>query len=119
MTKGSALRNRQRLVAVGSLLILLLAVLPNVLYLGHWPIPGMASDVHQFQSEAETREHAIHCHLGPSQCSDQPGSVGVWWLTHDQWSLSLDDEPQRVESHAYQTFPKPVVSRLTPPPRYA
>jgi len=114
-----AVGKRQRLIAGGSFLILLLAVLPNVLYLGHWPIPGIAGEPRQIHSEAEAQQHAAHCHLGPSTCTDQPSLVGTWWIGDDAWSLRFDKEPQRVESYDQLVTLEAPVFHLKPPPRYA
>lgn len=72
----SRLRLRQRwsgLLRVGPL-VLLLAFLPSLLYVGHWgefldaaiygtSAPGAAS---------EHTSHEAHCHAGPASCSEQP-----------------------------------------------
>ena len=64
-------RARRQSLQVGSLAVLLFAIAPNVLYVGHWGIIGGRSDM---ASEAEVEEHAAHCHVGPSKCS---GAVGT------------------------------------------
>jgi hypothetical protein len=53
-------------VRIGSLAVLLLAVLPNVLYVGHGGLLGRVSHI---SNEMEAAEHASHCQLGPKQCS--------------------------------------------------
>jgi hypothetical protein len=61
---------RRHLVRIAAL-ALLLVVLPNALYLGHWPfLPGFADST----NAAEAHEHAGHCHAGPSKCTDAPPS---------------------------------------------
>ncbi len=57
---------------IGSLVVLLLAVLPNVLYVGHGGVLGGRAHI---SSETEAAEHASHCHLGPKQCSSGFGST--------------------------------------------
>lgn len=64
-------RARLLLVRVCSLVVLLLAVLPNVLYVGHGGLMGGHSRI---SKETEAAEHASHCHLGPKQCSSAFGS---------------------------------------------
>ncbi len=54
-----------RLVRTGSLVVLLLAMAPNIMYVGHW---GGGEHEH-ISSPAEAQEHAEHCHLGPSKCA--------------------------------------------------
>jgi hypothetical protein len=65
-------RARLLLVRVCSLVVLLLAVLPNVLYVGHGGLLGGHSHI---STETEAAEHASHCHLGPKQCSSGFGSA--------------------------------------------
>jgi hypothetical protein len=65
-------RARLLFVRIGSLVVLLLAVLPNVLYVGHGGLLGGQTDI---LSETEAAEHASHCHLGPKQCSFGFGSA--------------------------------------------
>lgn len=65
------LRRRWRALLRAGPLVLLLAFLPSLLYVGHWSDligvalgqPGAAEDV---------LSHAAHCHFGQSTCSDQP-----------------------------------------------
>jgi len=57
---------------IGSLTVLLLALLPNVLYLGHGGLLGGHSHATQ---GTDATEHASHCHLGPRQCSAGFGSA--------------------------------------------
>ena len=56
---------RQRLLRVSSLLVLLLAVAPNVLFVGHWPVIGDS----RIDTREEAAEHAAHCHGGEQGCS--------------------------------------------------
>ncbi len=57
-------------------LVLLLAFLPSVLYLGHWgDLVDSALDRTAVERSAEAVDHsghAAHCHAGPAACSDQP-----------------------------------------------
>jgi len=76
-------RRRRRLVRLGSVLVLLLAVAPQVLYLGH---PRSAADSssgaraipagHEHQAETAAK-HANHCHVGPKGCAASEGAVHV------------------------------------------
>lgn len=64
-------RRSRRLVRIAAALVLALAVLPNALYVGHWPfLPGYARS----GTAAEAHEHAGHCHEGPGKCSEAPGN---------------------------------------------
>ena len=76
-------RRRRRLIKLGSVLVLLLAVAPQVLYLGH---PLKADDAssaarampagHEAHAEAAA-EHANHCHVGTKGCAASDGMVHV------------------------------------------
>ncbi len=59
-------------VRAGSLAVLLLAVLPHVLYVGHGGFLGGAPHI---SNETEAAEHTSHCHLGRKQCSSGFGSA--------------------------------------------
>ena len=65
-------RARLLCVRICSLVVLLLAVLPNLLYVGHGGLLGGHS---RMSNEGEAAEHAAHCHLGPKQCSSGFGSA--------------------------------------------
>lgn len=62
-------------------LVLLLAFLPSVLYLGHWgELIDSALDRTAVVRSAEAAGpsgHAAHCHAGPASCSDQPVPASV------------------------------------------
>lgn len=74
---------RHRLVRLGSILVLLLAVTPQVLYLGH---PGASAGSrptartmpagHEHHEQAAA-EHAGHCHVAPKGCAAADGVVNV------------------------------------------
>jgi len=76
-------RRFRRLIKLGSVLVLLLAVAPQVLYLGH-PLAGNNDDAvaqampagHEGH-EQTAAEHANHCHVGPKGCAASDGVVHV------------------------------------------
>ncbi len=78
-------RRRCLAIRAGSVLVLLLAVSPQVLYLGH---PRVASDSavqtasahHQHQEKTEA-EHANHCHVGPKSCAPYDGAAQITRLS--------------------------------------
>lgn len=117
MTSAWSSRRGRRLLAAGSALVLLLAVLPSVLYLGHWPLPGPhAAELPSSAGDA-LREHAGHCHLISAACGDQPGGAVAWWVGGQRWALPADAAPQEVGSGRYQALPEPSLLPLKPPPR--
>src|SRR5438046_9636211 len=72
-------RRRRWAIRLGSVFVLLLAVLPQVLYLGN-PAAGAdtsassASNHHSHQDDTAA-EHANHCHTGPKSCAGADGAV--------------------------------------------
>jgi hypothetical protein len=99
--------------------LMLIALLPSVLYLDHWTAYASAllgpSEAQQL-SELNQANHASHCHLGPSTCSDQPTPFAVQVIPTvvdlDQPELPavlLEDGLSRLEEH--------ISSPLTEPPR--
>ncbi len=107
--------HRRRQVRLGAVLVLLLAVLPNVMYIGHRG-EGRENHVH---TRAEAAEHANHCHGGPSQCGGGPSLVNAWMIGGEGWSLIPGAVPQRIESGDPARADDPSLPVDTPPPRYA
>jgi hypothetical protein len=66
-------RHRRQAIRLGSVLALLFAVMPQVLYLGH-PLPADSSAVQGTSTghghhDRVVAEHANHCHVGPKGCA--------------------------------------------------
>src|SRR5262245_13786152 len=64
---------------LGSVIVLLLAVLPQVLYFGN-PAAGNATSAqtssgHHSHEDKTAAEHANHCHIGPKSCAGAEGAV--------------------------------------------
>lgn len=69
----------------GCVLVLLLAVMPQVLYLGH-PLaaaepPAQAHQTGHEHHDMAAAEHANHCHVGPKSCAGGNGVVSAAPLT--------------------------------------
>jgi hypothetical protein len=120
MLRLSARRRRQA-IRLGSLLVLLLAVMPQVLYLGH---PGVGRDEsvqrisrpgHE-QHDKVAAEHANHCHVGPKGCAAADGVMHAAPLSN-----AISVMPQNGEflefdtSQTIRTFT--LWQRLEKPPR--
>ncbi len=107
-------RRRNRLLTIGAVIVLLAAILPNVLWLGHWSVPGL-----QVTSQAvAAHDHASHCHGDPS-CADQPAGFLPWW-PGSQDTLVLDNGSVRATTAGPEREPaEPVTPSLDPPPRPA
>jgi len=72
-------RRRRWAIRVGSVFVLLLAVLTQVLYLGN---PAAADDAtgqpssnHHAHHDETADAHANHCHIGPKSCAGAEGAV--------------------------------------------
>lgn len=115
---ASASPRGRRLLAAGSALILLLAVLPAVSSLGLWPIPGAGAAV---PADGDTiRQQGGHCQLSSAACSDHPGHAGACWcLPQERWALPLEAGPREVGVHSHRALSAPLIVPPKPPPRPA
>ncbi len=109
---------RDELILRGSVFILLFAVLPNVLYVGHWSFPSGPGD-QVIHTEAKAEEHAAHCHIGPSNCANQQSFVGTWWVGEDPLPISLDGPTYATEPKSGDMAEETALPVDTPPPRGA
>ena len=107
-------RWRVGLVRVGAIVVLLAAVAPNVLYVGHW---GSAGEDQHVDHPAEVQEHAEHCHIGPAKCSGQASFTGTWSIGGEAPAISFDSEPRPVVAAAPAFLPDFPAARLDQPPR--
>jgi hypothetical protein len=67
-------------IRLGSVFVLLLAVLPQILYLGnpaaaHDDASSEAASSHHANHEDTAAQHANHCHVGPKSCAGSEGAV--------------------------------------------
>ena len=59
-------------------LLLVLAFLPSLLYVGHWSeLVNYAMGHPGVEEVTDIEEHAGHCHIGPATCSEQPAPASV------------------------------------------
>jgi hypothetical protein len=107
------------MVRMGAWLVLLMAMMPNVLYVGHWPTTGAADGhvhAHAPAPPAET-EHAEHCHGDTSQC-DAPSLVLVTWVIGES---SVEEPPSSLLVPMSPAAPaveaEIILDVSTPPPR--
>ncbi len=112
MSTRLAGKRLNRLLRAGAAFTLTLAVLPNILYLGH-------GDQHADLSDpAQAEEHAAHCHLGPSKCSGQPGAVSATWVDSDSWQLDPSGVLQASEGPSLLPPSEGPSFKSSPPPRH-
>jgi hypothetical protein len=102
-------------------MILLLAVMPNVVHIGHGPTSvghthAPHSTVNHAQQDAESGTHTEHCHGNTTQCSG-PALVSVGLVADDSADLygsqQLRIRYADVGVHALDGL----ASLVTPPPR--
>jgi hypothetical protein len=98
-----SLRRKRLATRLGSVLVLLLAVLPQVLYLGN-PAAGHDSSSetassHHAHHDETAAQHANHCHIGPKSCAGSEGAVIALGsrtaaaVPNDSISYRLESEP--------------------------
>ena len=99
--------------------ILLGAVVPNVLYLGHTDAPVAHSHARQLPGLPQApagEEHALHCHSGPAGCAGAQAMVGSVWAGEDHGLLAPAAETQRLPAdNQITTLEAPVIRHLEPP----
>jgi hypothetical protein len=109
---------RERLIAFGAWFVLLAALLPNVTYLGHWPIGGL--DVH-FDDGADPAatlaEHEDHCHVGPAHCGGGESMVGTPFAGEDSGALSFPGSEMKFDAGHDQRPQDGFAARILQPPR--
>lgn len=86
-------RKRRRALSVWALVVLLLAITPNVFHVGHGPtgtehshsVQSTATDHPQHGAESES--HTEHCHGNTAQCSG-PALVSVGLLADESADIN-------------------------------
>lgn len=120
---------RDNLLRAGAWLVLLLAVTPNVMYLGHGPLSVAPADAHEASSHAhpgespaedtsQAEEHALHCHTGPSSCAGSQSLTGSLWVGEDAGLLSFDATPRVADAGYIATNTETPSHKLLQPPRH-
>ena len=108
-------RNREKLLRASAVFVLLVAVLPNVMYLGHGPTaPGHVHSAAEERQESDA-EHVQHCHVGPSKCSGPQSLVGTWWIGDE--ATPVDPPARAVDngSSPLEAIPANISRSLRPP----
>jgi len=110
-------RRRRWAIRLGSVFVLLLAVLPQVLYLGN---PAAADDTssqaasdHHAHHDETAAQHENHCHIGPKSCAGAagavvaPGSSMISATPQDGLSYALESESVHGSYSLWQRPEKP------------
>lgn len=117
---------RNHIVRLGAWLILVLALMPNISYMGHWT--EMAGAAHAPDHHAETadhaagpdaEQHAAHCHAGPSRCGGGESMIGTPFVGEDTEGLALPGREIKIDTERMLI---PLSGHATPilqPPRSA
>jgi hypothetical protein len=97
--------------------VLLAAILPNLLYVGHGPTEPVHAHETEGARESTERggEHVQHCHVGPSKCAGQPSLVGMWWVGDAPLLPEPDLFLATVGSAEINPIDPPSVRLLRPP----
>ena len=113
------LSRQKRWVRMGTIFVLLLVLLPNVAYVGHWSPSGQIADAHSLHAEHRETEHAAHCHEGPSQCNDTSVIVRNWRVGDDPTPISTAKPRLTLQSDENANAVEPHSSRILRPPQFA
>jgi hypothetical protein len=96
-------RRRRWAIKLGSLLVLLLAVMPQVLYLGHHireaDMTGQTAATGHENHDRVATEHANHCHVGPKGCAAADGVAHAALLSNGVSILPEHGGFDTLEAH--------------------
>ena len=100
---------RRRILRVVAVAVLLAAIVPNVIYAGHWASMAVSADA--MEAAVADHDHSGHSHGAVS------GGSGAWWV-NEQTVASLDSGQQQAAILSDNDFwTEPTLPRQSPPPR--
>ena len=111
---------RSGLASAVAVFILLGAVLPNMVYLGHMqPAPSHSHDTQQPNTPQDSpgEEHELHCHAGPASCAGAQSMVAAIWVGEDSGLITPPAETTTAPDSAQPTPPEAPVFQILEPPR--
>lgn len=114
-----SLSRQKRWVRWGAIFVLLMVLLPNVAYVGHWSPFGSTTHAHSLHTEPQETDHAAHCHEGPARCGGPQAIVGTWWIGDDPNPISTEEPHLTLQSADHATAIEPHSDRILRPPRFA
>lgn len=95
---------RDHIIRLGAWLILVLALMPNISYMGHWTEMASASHDHQANTsehaddDTDTEAHAAHCHVGPAHCGGGESMIGTPFVGDDTHGLALLGHESKIDN---------------------
>ena len=114
-----SLSRKKRWVRRGAIFVLVMVLLPNIAYVGHWSEPDQTTHSHSSSAEQQPDDHTAHCHEGTSQCGGPSAIIGTWWIGHDPNPISIEEPRRTFQDHDDEQAIEPHVSRILRPPRFA
>jgi len=116
---GLSERRQRRRLRSWALIILVLTVVPNVSYMGHWSSTGAYAQTSHETHRESAEDHAAHCHTGAAKCSAQ-SLVGSLWAGEDAGLLALTAPfLHEQDSSAIPATDAPASRILQPPQAFA
>jgi hypothetical protein len=104
------------MTVAGCWLVLVLALLPAITYMGHWPIG--TGEAHEASHESSTAaDHELHCHGGVAKCAGGEAMVGTTWIGEDSAILSLTSPYVEISGGESLAPIEGAHSRILRPPR--
>jgi hypothetical protein len=110
---------QKRWVRWGAIFVLIMVLLPNLAYVGHWSPFGSTTHAHSLHTERQESDHAAHCHEGPSTCTGGHATVGTWWIGDDPNPISPDAPRPSLQSDHNANAVEAPSNRILRPPRFA
>lgn len=107
---------------MGSVVVLLFAVLPNVLYIGHAPADSHAhshAPPHNHASQTSAGDHTLHCHTGQAQCGGPHSLTGASWFGDPGPSVHFPHPLRAVDTVPEPSYLLDIEHRILQPPRTA
>lgn len=97
---------RDHIVRLGSWLILVLALMPNISYMGHWTEMAGAAHHHDDTAapidpgaaDSEIEAHAAHCHVGPAHCGGGESMIGTPFAGEGDEGLILPGHESKIDT---------------------
>lgn len=117
---------RDQMIRLGAWLILVLVLMPNISYMGHWPeMAGTAHD-HDYSAEpidpgaaGSVAEHAAHCHAGPAHCGGGESMIGTPFVGDDTEGLALPGHESKIDTRRLLAALSGHATLVLQPPRSA